>query len=123
MKGSFEKRSFRYDVILIAILLFISVCACLFVFFNQKSGEAVSVEVDGAVVGVYPLSRDGEFSLADGSNILVIEDGRAFMKSADCPDKTCVRSRAVSKVGESIVCLPNRVSVSVVGDGGVDIVS
>ena len=74
-------------------------------------------------MGVYPLSRDGEFSLSGGSNILVIEDGEAFMKSADCPDKTCVHSHPISKVGETIVCLPNRVFVSVIGDGGVDLIS
>ena len=117
------KKSFLFDGALIAILLLISLSACLFMFFNREAGEAVSVEINGEVVGVYPLSRDGEFSLLGGSNVLIIEDGKAFMKSADCPDKTCVRSRAVSSVGETIVCLPNRVFISVVGDAGVDLVS
>ena len=117
------KRSVLFDVILIAVLLCISVGACAFLFLGSKTGGAVSVEVDGEVVGVYPLSRNGEFSLCDGSNVLEIKDGKAFMKSADCPDKTCVHSRAISKVGETVVCLPNRVTVSVIGDGGVDLVS
>ena len=117
------KKSILFDIILIASLLVISVGACLFLLLNREAGGAVSVEVDGEVVGVYSLSRDGEYSLCDGSNILEIKDGRAFMKSADCPDKTCVHSHAISSVGETIVCLPNRIFVSVIGDGGVDLVS
>ena len=117
------KRSIIFDIILIASLLVISGGACLFLFFARDAGDAVSVEVDGEVVGIYSLSRDGEYVLCDGSNILEIKSGKAFMKSASCPDRTCVRSHAISNVGETIVCLPNRVIVSVVGDGGVDLVS
>ena len=117
------RRSFLFDVILIAVLLFISVGACLFLFFGGKEGGAVSVEIDGKVVGSYPLSLNGVYPLGDGSNVLEIKDGKAFMKSADCPDKTCVHSRPISNVGESVVCLPNRVYVSVVGDSGVDLIS
>lgn len=117
------KKSLLFDLLLIAILLSVSVGACLFLALGGKDGGAVSVEVDGEEIGIYPLSADGVFSIGDGSNVLEIKDGKAFMKSADCPDKTCVRSRPISKVGETVICLPNRVHVSVVGDGGVDLVS
>ena len=117
------KRPFLWDTLLIAFLLLISVGACLFLFFGGKSGGAVSVEIDGENAGIYSLAHDGEFSVGDGSNILEIRNGKAYMKSADCPDKTCVHTRPISKVGESIVCLPNRVTVSVIGEGDVDLVS
>ena len=35
------------------------------------------------------------------------------MTKADCPDKLCVNQNAVSKNGESIICLPNKVVVTV----------
>ena len=37
---------------------------------------------------------------------------------ADCPDKLCVHQKAVSRDGESIICLPNKVVVSI--EGGED---
>ena len=37
----------------------------------------------------------------------------ADMKEADCPDKLCVHQKAISAENESIVCLPNRVVVTV----------
>ena len=50
-----------------------------------------------------------------GTNRLVIEDGTARMEWADCPDQICVNHRPVSRNGESIICLPNEVVVSVKG--------
>ena len=35
------------------------------------------------------------------------------MEWADCPDQICVNHRAVSREGESIICLPNQVVISV----------
>ena len=45
------------------------------------------------------------------------------MEEADCPDRLCVRQGAVSRVGESIICLPHELVVTVEGeemDGGLD---
>ena len=74
---------------------------------------------------MYPLDKDGEYVLNGGTNILVIEDGAAYIREADCPDKTCVRKGKLRYVGQSSVCLPNRLSVTGIGDGagGVDLVS
>ena len=56
-----------------------------------------------------------KYMVIQDSNVLMIKDGRAQMKSADCPDQICVRQKAISKEGESIICLPNKVVVSIVG--------
>ena len=44
---------------------------------------------------------------------VTIENGKADMISADCPDKLCVNQHAISSNGETIVCLPNKVVVEV----------
>ena len=49
----------------------------------------------------------------EGYNLLVIEGGKAFVKSASCPDGICSSHRAVSKDGESIICLPNKVVIEI----------
>lgn len=49
----------------------------------------------------------------DVTNTLVIKGGVADMTSADCPDHLCVKQKAISKEGESIICLPNKVVVTV----------
>lgn len=49
----------------------------------------------------------------DATNIIVVENGAAEVIAADCPDKICVNSQPVSDVGNSIVCMPNKVAVTI----------
>ena len=46
--------------------------------------------------------------------VIRISGGEAFMKWADCPDKLCIRQGKISHTGETIACLPNRVTVRVI---------
>lgn len=77
--------------------------------------------------GRYRLQEDIEVKLSfsdDKYNILVIKDGKASIKSASCPDQICVRQKSISKVGETITCLPNKTVIKIVGDNSeVDVVS
>ena len=120
------KKSIKYDFILIASILAFSIAIFAAMFFSQSNGEYVKVSVDGKETGVYYLSIDGEYVIGDGSNVLVIENGKAYISHATCPDGLCVRRGRISIVGESIICLPNKVTVTVVGktdNSSVDIVS
>ncbi len=67
------------------------------------------------VCGVYKLTEDRTIEIGDG-NTCEIRNGKVSMISADCPDKLCVRSREISAVGESIVCLPNHVILKITGE-------
>ena len=49
------------------------------------------------------------------TNHLIIKDCKADVTEADCPDQICVDQKAISKEGETIVCLPNKVVVEVKG--------
>ena len=119
-------RKHKRDLVLILSLILVSAALLIAISLSAKSGSSVVVEIDGKHYATYSLDRDGEYAIGEG-NILVIEQGKAYMKSADCPDETCVRTGKISKSGQTIVCLPNRVSVTVVSelvdDGGADLVS
>ena len=110
----------KNDVILIAGLLLAALAAfggiSWYLSAGTQKAEAV-VEVDGQEEGRYPLDQDTsvEIQLEDGSyNRLEIKDGRADITEASCPDKSCVDHRPVSRRGESLVCLPNKVVVEIV---------
>ena len=112
--GFFKKH--RLDIIVISLLLFISLTVLAVFLLTKEDGASVKVEVDGNVVGTYSLSVDGEYSLNGGTNILTVKDGVAYMTYSNCPDHTCENTGKVKHVGETIVCLPNRITVTVVGD-------
>ena len=109
------KKKVVLDISLILILLIISLSALLIVKNGKETGAYVKVTVGNSTPVSYPLDTDGEFSLNGGTNILVIEGGEAYMKSAVCPDKTCVKIGKISHTGERIVCLPNKIIVEVLG--------
>lgn len=110
----------KKDVIFIGILLFISLLLLLwFLLGYRKTGSSIEITVDGELYGTYALNEDQEiFIRVDGAvtNLLLIEDGQANMREADCPDQICVNHASISHTGENIVCLPNRVVVSVIGE-------
>ena len=113
-----EDKKFRSDVILIAVLLVLGLSVLLFVFLTRTEGTIAVVSVDGKRVAEYSLAVDGVYYLNDGTNILVIEDGNAYIREATCPGyQDCVEKGRISFVGESIVCLPNKLVVEIVGEG------
>lgn len=105
-------KTWRRDLVLVLALLAVAGILLLVTSGREKGGD-VRVEVDGELEGIYPLDENGTFTLNGGTNILVIEDGCAYMKDADCPDRLCVRQGRISRRGETITCLPNRLTVTV----------
>lgn len=53
---------------------------------------------------------------AEGTNELVIQDGSVWISKADCPNQDCVQKGKISQNGEMLVCLPHRVTVSILGE-------
>ncbi len=117
----------RNDIILIAVLLCISLVALLIFSLTKTEGGYAVVVIDGTEVATYPLNQDTEVKLTyqNDFNLLVIKDGAAKIKDASCPDKLCVHQGEVMYNGESLVCLPNKISVKIVSDAesNIDIIS
>lgn len=107
----------KNDLILIGSVLVLA----LFFFIGyhliyHKEGSYVIVTVDGTQKAAFPLSEDTTYTIKGahhGTNRLVIKDGSASITEADCPDKLCVNQKAIQKEGETLVCLPHKVIVSI----------
>ena len=107
----------RKDFILIGTLLGIAAVLFLMLFFvkqNTVHGEAV-VLIEGEEYGRYPLSKDRVVELPGllGNNVLTIQDGKAFMSAAVCPDKICMGFGEICYNTEMIVCRPGSIVVIV----------
>lgn len=104
-----------------------AVAGLMFLFWSlsgKDSGGHVTIKVEGVEEKTYTLDQDQTIEIGT-TNVLQIKDGKARMIHADCPDQLCMKQRSISKQGESIICLPNRVVVEVSGteDAGVDAVT
>ena len=115
----------RNDLILIVSLLLILSLIGASVLLFREEGDTVRVTVDGKLYGVYSLSEDLSVDIRTGENgehlnRLIIKDGKAYVEEASCPDGICAAHRPIFREGESIVCLPNRVVITVHTDGADD---
>ena len=108
----------------ILILFVLALCAGLLAFwrFSEKNGDTVTIMVNGELYQTAELYTDAEISV-NGTNTVVIHDGEVYMESADCPDQLCVKQGKIHDAGRDIVCLPNRVVVSVSKESTVDAIS
>ena len=123
-------RKFRNDVIFIVALLLIVMLAGLAIYVLRGEGNAVTVTVDGKPLATYSLSEDRTVEIRTGKdgeelNLLIIKDGKAYVETATCPDGICAAHKPISRDGESIVCLPHKVVITVTtgGEEGPDIVA
>ncbi len=127
--NSQKNQKLRNDIILAVVIVLIAAAGLLLFVFNREQGTTVSVKVNGTQIASYPLAENREVPIKTGENdehinVLVIKDGKASISEADCPDKICVETRAVSYVGETVVCLPHKLVIEITNqnaDGGIDV--
>lgn len=121
-----ERRLRRADLVLIAGIGLV----ILLLFLAQKpwervSGGTVVITVDGEEYGRFSLEETQTIEIQNPSgevtNVLQIENGAAKMIEATCPDKLCIHQREIKSTAGTIVCLPNRVVVSIEGRSGSDV--
>ena len=111
-------RKLKGDVIFIAALLLLATLFGLLLWLFRTPGDTVVVTVDGKHYATFSLSEPLYHEIRTGENgeqlnVLVIKDGQAFVQHASCPDGICAAHRAISYHGQSIVCLPHRVVITV----------
>jgi len=118
MKNSAKK--IRNDLILIFSILALAL-ACFLVFKAcAKEGTTVLITVDGEVYKSLPLDTDTVVEVISGDkgeykNTVTVKDGRVSVSYANCPDGICESHRSIKHKGESIVCLPHKLVVTVEG--------
>lgn len=115
-----NKVRLKRDIILVLSMVIIAAAAFLIInFAAKKDGSYAVIKVDGKVIKTLDLNS-GETTIEvngyqGGVNKVVINDGKVSMTEADCPDELCVKTGKISRVGETIVCLPHRVVVEIKG--------
>lgn len=114
----------KLDIVIIVVLLVISFIPEIvfgFIMGNEFNMTYVEITVDGELYSKIPLStHKGEDSInidINGHiNKILIKDNIIRMIEADCPDSLCIYQGKINKVGQSLVCLPNKVMVEIKGD-------
>ncbi len=110
------------DMIII-IILAIAVISWLGInnMRESKDERQIVIETNANFYKSIPLEKgmkqqEIHIELENGKYIdILVDENGSYVKDVICPDKVCQKTGVVNKVGQSIVCLPNRVVVYVEG--------
>lgn len=128
----------KADIVLFIALVVIGLAASAVLSFSRTDAGAeakVIIESGGKLYAQYPLSEDrtvivpapkqisidapdaGAGASAsekyDYYNVVVIKGREVSVTEASCKNRVCVKHGSISYAGESIVCLPNRLTVRI----------
>ena len=113
--GSRKRKTILRDIILILAILAVATVLLIVTRSHGEAGSYAVVIIRNNEIGRYSLAFDGIYAINDGKNTIEIKDGKVRMTEADCPNHLCVRQGWISFSGQSIVCLPNELSVTITG--------
>ena len=114
-----NRRFGKNDVIFISFLAVFCIAVCVWVYKGGSvEGSKIIITVDGKEYGTYSLLKEQTITIGEGEtkNVIEIRGGKAYMKEASCPDQLCVDQNEISFDKESIICLPNKVVITVISD-------
>ncbi len=108
----------KADLILMAAIVIIGLGISIFLAAGSHQGNKVEITKDGKLWGTYSLDGEHKITIRDGKelNVVKISGGKVTMESANCKNQVCIHHSPVSRTGESIVCLPHKIVVSIKGE-------
>lgn len=115
----------KWDVIIIVALIIISFIpegVMLIKNINKDNTLYVEVYSEGELYKKLPLNEDTEdvsFTIDNelGKNLIEINNQQVKINDADCHDQICVKAHAINRSGESLICLPHKLVVRIIGEG------
>ncbi|MCT7399412.1 MULTISPECIES: NusG domain II-containing protein [Eubacterium] len=109
----------KYDIIAIICVAVIVIISYITVnLLRNDEADTVVIYVDGKIEKKLDLNKNQEYkvNVDNGYNIIRIKDKKAKIKESDCSNQTCVNMGTISKDGQTLICLPHKVEVTIVSD-------
>jgi len=107
----------RNDKILILGLVTVASFFFVRLFFISSEGSQALIKVGNSPAQRISLRMDRIINLEGekGKVTIEVKDGRVSVVESSCLQKICVNTGWVNKPGQSIICLPNKVLVTIEG--------
>lgn len=108
-------------ILIIALIAISAISVFLYKQHIKSSHHIANIKQDGKVIKTIDLDTVKEAQEIrvpyNGNHFNVIEvlPGKIRIKDADCPDKVCVKTGWISEPGQSSVCLPHRLMITIEG--------
>lgn len=83
---------------------------------NGSGSSNAAVFHNGEQIALLSLEKDGVYPFDEYLVTVEVKDGRVKISDSDCPDKICEKTGFISSPLQTIVCLPNRISVRIIDE-------
>jgi len=110
----------RADIVLFILLLLIA-AGGIILLTGGGEGQTAVIRQDGSIVMTLPLNVDRTVQVA--GTVIEVKDGAIRFAESDCSGQECVHAGWLSSPGQTAACLPNRVSITISGESGVDAIA
>lgn len=116
MKNKLVKRA---DLL---VLLFVILGAgALFLLKGDNKENLTALIYEGGTlvreIRLSSLTQPEQLRCGDGNVVVALDPASAAVLSSDCPSQTCVHTGLLTKGGDTAVCIPNQVTVTLRSGG------
>ena len=103
----------KRDTIIIVLIIILAL-ACVFIPKLADNGGHAVIKCGDEVVAQLELDKSGDYTFPEFEGmIFTVADGTIYVTESNCGDHTCIRTGAISRSGEVIVCVPNKAAITI----------
>ena len=117
VQNSPSRKTFKpTDIIIVLVAAALLPLALLLRNISPESGLNAAVFHNGDRIALLPLSKDSVYPFDEYGVTVEVKSGKVRISESDCHDKICEKTGFISSPMQTIVCLPNRISIRLIGD-------
>ena len=104
------------DVLVILVGLIFVTCLFKALWHNEHAAK-LQIRLGDKIYATYSLDQNRNIDIQGpiGITRIVIDNGKARFASSPCPNQYCVHQGWLSHKGQAAICLPNQVSLELLG--------
>ena len=113
----------KMDIVIIVVLIissFIPHFIYSSIMSKNNNNLYATIKVDGKIHNTIDLPTTSEekfiIQTENGTNTILANNNEIKIIHADCKDELCIKQGSISKIGKTLICLPNKLIIEIKGD-------
>lgn len=111
----------KFDALLILFFVIISLFFLVTSTKIKTKPDIVEVRVSNRIVKTLPIGENGIYTVKGsiGESTFEIRNNKVRMTHSPCSNKICINEGWIEKISENIVCIPNKVTITLLNSSAV----
>ena len=112
----------KSDIKLVVILLIVILVSLLIINFTKEEGETAIVYYEDIEILKIDLNIDSEYIVDGelGDVVIEVKNKKIRVKRENSPKNICSKEGYIGDSSRTLICLPNKIVIKIVGDTEID---